>query len=140
MPGDYGIGYGKPPRATQFMKGQSGNPKGRPKGTRNLKSDLLDELQERVLIREGTNSTQVSKQRAIIKRLIAKSINGDTRSMNIALNLMLRLLEPYFEDDPGEPLGEQEREILETLQVRLAQRLRANEGAEAVERGSGQAD
>ena len=140
MSGDYEIGYQKPPQATRYKKGQSGNPKGRPKGTRNLKSDLLDELQERVLIREGASSTQVSKQRAIIKRLIAKSINGDTRSMNIALNLMLRVLEPYFEDDPGEPLGEQEREILETLQVRLAQRLGANEGAEAVERDSGQAD
>ncbi len=140
MSDDDEVGYGKPPRATQFMKGQSGNPKGRPKGTRNLKSDLLDELQERVHIREGTSRTQVSKQRAIIKRLIAKSINGDTRSMNIVLNLMLRVLEPYFEDDPGEPLDEQEREILETLQVRLAQRLGANEGAEAVERDSGQAD
>lgn len=140
MSGNYGIGYRKPPQATRFKKGQSGNPKGRPKGTRNLKSDLQDELQERVLIREGASSTQVSKQRAIIKRLIAKSINGDTRSMNIVLNLMLRVLEPYFEDDPSEPLDEQEREILETLQVRLARRLGANEGAEAVERDSGQAD
>ena len=140
MPGDYGIGYGKPPRATQFMKGQSGNPKGRPKGTRNLKSDLLDELQERVLIREGANSTQVSKQRAIIKRLIAKSINGDTRSLNITLNLMLRLLEPCVEDDPGEPIGEQEREILETLQARLVRRLGASDGATPVEHDSGQAD
>ncbi len=140
MSGDYGIGYRKPPQATRFKKGQSGNPKGRPKGTSNLKSDLLDELQERVHIREGTSRTQVSKQRAIVKRLIAKSINGDPRSMNIALNLMLRVLEPCFEDDPGEPLGEQEREILETLKARLVKRLGANDGTAPVERDSGQAD
>ncbi len=140
MSDDDEVGYGKPPKASQFKPGQSGNPMGRPKGTRNLKSDLIEELREQVLIREGASSTQVSKQRAIIKRLIAKSINGDPRSMNIALNLMLRVLEPGFEDDPGEPLGEQEREILETLQARLVQRLGANEGAAAVEHDSGPAD
>ena len=140
MSDDYEVGYRKPPQATRFKTGQSGNPMGRPKGTRNLKSDLLDELQERVLIREGTNSAEVSKQRALVKRLLAMEVNGDTRAMTIVLNLMLRLLEPYVEDDSGAPLDEQEREILETLQDRLAQRLGANDGAEAVERDSGQAD
>ncbi len=140
MSDDYEVGFRKPPKASQFKTGQSGNPKGRPKGTRNLRSDLLDELQEPVLIREGASSTQVSKQRAMVKRLFAMAINGNTRAMNIALNLMLRVVEPYSEDDPGEPLDEQEREILETLQARLAKRLRASEGAEAVERDSGPAD
>lgn len=40
------IGYKKPPRHTRFRKGQSGNPKGRPKGTQNLKTDLAEELSE----------------------------------------------------------------------------------------------
>ena len=140
MSDDDEVGYGKPPKAGQFKPGHSGNPRGRPKGARNLKSDLHDELQEWVLIREGANSTKVSKQRAIIKRLIAKSINGDPRSMTIALNLMLRVLEPCFEDDPGEPLGEHECEILETLQARLVRRLGASDGATPVEHDSGQAD
>lgn len=131
MSDDDEVGYGKPPKASQFKPGQSGNPKGRPKGTLNLKSDLIDELQERVVIREGASSTQVSKQKAMIKRLITKSINGDTRSLSIALNLMLRLLEPGSEGDPTEPLDEQEREILETLKARLAQRTEANDGAES---------
>src|ERR1700742_2968486 len=48
-----GVGYKRPPKHTQFRPGQSGNPKGRPKGTQNLKSDLREELGEIVRVREG---------------------------------------------------------------------------------------
>ena len=44
----YEVGYGKPPKHTRFQPGQSGNPRGRPKGTKNLKTDLEEELSERV--------------------------------------------------------------------------------------------
>lgn len=41
---NYQVGYGKPPKHSRWKKGQSGNPRGRPKGTRGLKTDLHDEL------------------------------------------------------------------------------------------------
>jgi hypothetical protein len=53
MSTDDEVGYGKPPGHSRFKKGQSGNPKGRLSGTRNLKSDLNEELQESVMVREG---------------------------------------------------------------------------------------
>ena len=47
---DYDVGYKKPPKQGQFKLGQSGNPKGRPKGLQNLSTDLQEELELPVLL------------------------------------------------------------------------------------------
>ena len=69
----YDVGFGKPPKHTQFKKGQSGNPNGRPKGARNLKTDLFEELQTIVLVTEGSRKVRISKQLALVKVLLAKA-------------------------------------------------------------------
>ena len=76
----YEVGYGKPPTHTRFEKGRSGNPRGRPKGARNLETDLAEELGERIRIREDGRDRRVSKQRAMIKALVARAMKGDTRA------------------------------------------------------------
>jgi hypothetical protein len=111
------VGYGKPPMHSRFKKGESGNPKGRPKGVKNLKTDLNEELQERVVIREGTRALKVSKQRAIIKSLVVRTVKGDARAATTLINLMHRVLD--FAMDPAtaeELLNPDEREILEALE------------------------
>jgi hypothetical protein len=64
MSSDNEVGFRKPPKHSRFKKGQSGNPRGRPKATRNLKTDLMEELSEEVLFREGGRSQTISRQRA----------------------------------------------------------------------------
>lgn len=85
------VGYGRPPANTRFKLGQSGNPNGRPKGSLNLKTDLRSELSEKIRIREGERSLKVSKQRAMLKALVAKALKGDARAANVVLTLVDRL-------------------------------------------------
>lgn len=117
---DYEVGYGKPPRHTRFQPGQSGNPRGRPKGTKNLKTDLMEELREKIVIREGDRPRKVSKQRAMMKSVVNRAIKGDPRSTGIALSAMMRLLDTgEGAPDVEEVLHEEELEILRTFEDRL---------------------
>ena len=89
---DYEVGYGRPPKDTQFKRGQSGNPAGRPKGTRNFKTDLVEELQEPVRITEGGKTEEVSKQRALVKRTFEKGMNGDMRAVAMIAQWVMQYL------------------------------------------------
>jgi hypothetical protein len=116
------ICYGKTPVHSRFKKGQSGNPKGRPEGVKNLKIDLNEELQERIVIREGPRAVRVSKQRAIIKSLVVRTVKGDARAATTLINLMSRVLDFAVEPAAAEELlNHDEREILAALEHNLRQ-------------------
>ena len=113
MSNDYEVGYKKPPAQCRFKKGQSGNPQGRPSGTKNLKTDLTEELQEPILIREGGRASQISKQRAIVKSLVARTLKGDARAATTLTTMMYRFLGPQDEAPDAEaPLTADEAEIM----------------------------
>ena len=109
----YEVGYRKPPRHTRFKKGRSGNPSGRPKGTKNISTDLLEELSERIRIREGDRKITVSKQRALLKTLTAKALKGDTRAAALVLNLVWRVVERGATPDPITDLTPEDQAILD---------------------------
>ena len=133
MPDDYEVGYKKPPARSRFRKGCSGNPKGRPKATKNLKTDLMEELRERILLREGTTQKRVSKQRALVKSLTAKAIKGDTRAASAILGMIYRLLEDETPAQDDAPLTGEERAVLESLEARFLDRARHKTGHQAGE-------
>ena len=81
--GDYEVGYGKPPRETRFKQGQSGNVRGRPRGSKNLATVMLKELSERLTISENGRRRKVTKRKAIIKQVINKAAAGNPRLIQI---------------------------------------------------------
>lgn len=83
------VGYKNPPKDTQFKPGTSGNPKGRPKGARNLKTDLMEELGEKIVVTENGQQRTISKQQALVKAMMAKGMKGDTAAGKAIFNLAL---------------------------------------------------
>jgi Family of unknown function (DUF5681) len=114
----YKVGYAKPPKATQFKKGTSGNPRGRPKGSLNLASDLTAELGENITIREDGRPRKVSKQRALINSLMAKALQGDVRATASLLALYARVITEPAPDD-NEPIEGDELQVLRRFAPRL---------------------
>src|ERR1043166_1696739 len=84
---DYPVGYGKPPRHTRFKKGQSGNPKGRPKRTESFARLARRTLNERIAIRENGEHRIISKLEAVLKQLVNKAATGDARAIRDVIRL-----------------------------------------------------
>lgn len=116
---DYPVGYGRPPKHTQFKPGQSGNPKGRPKGIRNLNTDLEEELSLKILVTEGGQQQQTTKQRAMLKSLFAKALNGDVRASGVLINLILGLEQTRIAAQSTEAMAEEDLAILEAFKQKI---------------------
>ena len=89
-------GYANPPKETQFKKGQSGNPKGRPKGDKNYLALANRELSQKVSIMENGRRKTLSKKGVFVKTTINKGIAGDKKFTNIAY-IMMQDAERYNE-------------------------------------------
>lgn len=100
MANEEGVGYGKPPKSTRFKPGQSGNPRGRPKGARGLRNELKAELDEFVTITENGKSRRIRKRRLILKALAAKAAKGDVRAASQIVALVIQ--SEGFEDQRQE--------------------------------------
>src|SRR5260370_39586962 len=97
------VGYRKAPEATRFKPGKSGNPKGRAKGTFSLAPALSADLGEQITVREGGRPRRISKQRALIKSLMAKALQGDVRATSAVLGLYARVITEPPENE-GQPI------------------------------------
>jgi Family of unknown function (DUF5681) len=91
----YKVGYGKPPKATRFQKGKSGNPSGRPKkstGSTDLGS-ILDEIEnEEISVLDNGKRKQMKKAEINFRQLFKKAIDGDLKSGR----LLVQMAEEYF--------------------------------------------
>lgn len=94
------IGYKKPPRQTQFKRGRSGNPSGRPKGkATTFAESFKTELNTRITVNEGGKQRQITKLQAIAKQQTNKAVNGDLK----ATALLLKAIEPRESEQIDNP-------------------------------------
>jgi hypothetical protein len=122
-----GVGYKRPPDHTKFRPGQSGNPKGRPKQHRNLATDLREELAQLISIREDGKARRVTKQRAFVKGLIQRAVNGDARAVNSLVALCARTF--LTTDDVVEQAPAADQDLVEDFIRREAERIAASQRA-----------
>lgn len=121
MSDEYEVGYGKPPRHTQFEKGHSGNPKGRPKGSINLPMLIRKILDEKVFV-SGPRRQRMTKLEVGLTLLANNVARGDLKALKLALPLRERAQEREVFNNPpviqvnfvkaknGRPLREGEEE------------------------------
>ena len=113
-PDNYKVGYRRPPKHTQFKKGKSGNPNGRPLGRANAKTIVSRAINEKVTIREGDNARAMTKLEGMLQAHLVKAIKGDARSASLVINLVARLgLLADTENETYAALSEEDHAILE---------------------------
>ncbi|HZZ79819.1 MAG TPA: DUF5681 domain-containing protein [Gemmataceae bacterium] len=114
----YEVGYGKPPKTGQFKKGKSGNLKGRPKGSPNLKKAILRAMQEHVVVIQNGRRRSISKIDAAAKQLANRAAAGDHR----ALQILVSLAAIFEGESPAEgttPLSGADQKVLEGVINRI---------------------
>jgi Family of unknown function (DUF5681) len=75
------VGRGNPPKHTQFRKGTTGNPKGRPKGSKNLSTYIMEAARDRVTATVGGRTRKISKIQATAMQLATMAAGGDQAAM-----------------------------------------------------------
>ena len=127
--GDYEVGYGKPPPRGQFQKGHSGNPKGRPKGAKNLSTIVNRALNERVTVKENGKQRKITKREAMVTQLANKGASGDHRSIQLLLNyLQQEQARSAGSISEPTPMDTDDQQVLEGLIKRLGREDQANGG------------
>lgn len=112
---DDNVGYGRPPRHTRWQKGQSGNPRGRPKGSRGLKTDLHAELVSRMTIQINGKPVTATKQQLMIKTLTARAAAGDIRAISELIDLVMQVFGPEDRGGEKDRLSARDQALLDQL-------------------------
>ena len=120
-PRNYEVGYGRPPKATRFKPGGSGNPRGRPQGSRSIAAILNDIVQQKITVTEKGKTRRIPVLEVIFRRITNDAMRGDSG----AIKLMLSLVERYAEAPEATA---QIRDMLAEDEAILAQYLRAPAG------------
>ena len=119
-PASTAVGYRRPPKATQFKKGASGNPRGRPKGSRTVGALLQEILGQRIAVTENGRTRRLPALEVILRRLANDAMRSEPRSLKLLLALYDRYGESPEADLRLNEILAEDREILSNFLTRPA--------------------
>jgi hypothetical protein len=99
-PRSFAVGYGRPPIHSRFKPGKSGNPKGRVKQSRNMRTIVQQVLNEDMQIREGGRLRRMSAMEALVRTTLTRSFKGDPKAL---VSLIVLLKQSGYGADRDEP-------------------------------------
>ena len=114
------VGKGKPPRHSRFSKGESGNPKGRPKGAKNVSTIIQEAANSAVTATIDGKQRRISKLAASAMQLATKAASGDTRLLNTFLDRMEEIEAKANASSPIQfPFEASDLEVLKAIHERM---------------------
>jgi hypothetical protein len=108
----YRVGKGRPPIETRWKPGQSGNPKGRPRGSRNIGDVLTDVLKQRVVLTEKGITRKVLVLEAMFRRLVSDALRNQPQAMKFLMTMVDRYANTAKSELRLEELAAQDQRIL----------------------------
>ena len=88
------VGYGRPPKHTQFQPNQSGNPAGRPKGSQNTRTIIRSALDQKIVVTTNGEAKRMTKREVAAAQQVDKAARGDTKAFLVVMQM-----------DENDPLG-----------------------------------
>ena len=133
---NYEVGFGKPPSHSRFIKGKSGNPKGRPKGSKNLATIFHKIGNERVTVTENGRSRAVTKKEAIVLQLTNKALSGNLPAMRE--HFRFTQLCEAAEQPPSPDQQDADQMIMANMLKRMQQTEKPSEDADQQQNSAGE--
>ena len=136
---DYEVGYARPPKATRFQAGRSGNPRGRPRGVKNFATLFTEELARSVTLTENGRRRRMAKREALIKQTINKALSNDPKAAALVFDQIRRLDSEPAGAPASDLLKRQDEPVVASIlaRLRMSADLAVRElGDDALESGS----
>lgn len=121
----YEVGNKRPPKHSRFKPGQSGNPKGRPKGSHSLSASVGQELRKPVTAMKGGKPVKMTKGGLIANQLVDNSMKNNLKATALVLKLEQQdcreLAKVEGDQSPAWPPPEKPRRNFEQIMRDFAQ-------------------
>jgi Family of unknown function (DUF5681) len=114
------VGHGRPPQDTRFKPGISGNPQGRPKGSRNVASVFAKTLREKVVINEQGQRKTITKLEAAVKQFVNQAASGNLRALQMLVTFAREAeTRENLSSPPESIIGEVDQRVIEGILLRF---------------------